>query len=144
MHEKAGKKAVVNAFRRGDAAEGFQMPVQHGLGNSAVVRVIHGGNSCPDILQSLVPVDGGHGHQTGGVAVVLRQGHANMGQAQLRTSLEFRYIPPDFDNSANVLLGTHRAAVVPYLHIDGAGFISDHGAEKGFSVGGYLLVGLLQ
>ena len=144
VHQKTGQKTVVYAFCGGDAAEGFQVPVQHGLGNQAVVRIFQGGNQPADLCQSLVLVNGGYGNQTGGVTAILRQRHSYIGKAQLGTSFEFRHIAPNLDDSADILRGANRAAVVPYLHIYGACFIGNHGAEKGFAVGRYLLVCLLQ
>ena len=143
MHQQPRQEAVMDAFGRRDAGKGLQMPLQHGPRHLAVVGILHGVHQCADLADRLVLVDGGSRHQPGGIAVVLRQGHADIGQGQLGISLEFGHVSPNFNDFPHILLGAHRPGVVPDLHIHGAGLVRDHRAQKRLAVGGYLLVGLL-
>ena len=128
----------MHAFGGGDAAKGLQVPLQHGLGENAVIPVLHRGDQAADLFQGLIPVNGGHRHQGRHIVAVLLSGHADIGGGELNAPPVFRHIRTNFYHLSGIRWRAHRAGVVPGLQVQAAGLIRNGGAEKGLAaVGGF-------
>ena len=115
MHQQPRQEAVVHAFGGGDAAESLQVPLQHGLGENAVIPVLHRGDQAADLFQGLIPVNGGHRHQGRHIVAVLLSGHADIGGGELNAPPVFRHIRTNFYHLSGIRWRAHRAGVVPGL-----------------------------
>ena len=121
VHEKPGQKAVVDALGCRDGAERVQMPREHRAGDRLVIPVLHGVDHAPDLRDARVCVDRCGRHKGGKIILVVPIRHADAARRQLRRALEFRHLPPDLDDAADILrMRADGAGIVPDLQIDHA------------------------
>ena len=124
VHEKPGQEAVMDAFGRRNGAERVQMPREHRTGDGLIIRILHGVDHALNLRDTRIRVNRGGWHESGKVILVVPVRHADAARRQLRCALEFRYLPPNLDDAADILWSrTDGAGVVPYLQIDHTGSV---------------------
>ena len=111
----------MDALGRRDGAERLQMPREHRAGDGLVIRVLHGIDQPLDLRDARVCVDGCSRHKGGKIIAVVSVRHADAARRQLRRALEFRHLPPDLDDAADILRArADGAGIIPDLQIDHA------------------------
>ena len=139
MHQKAGQKTVVHALPGRNAPERVEVPRQHRLGDTAVIRIRDRGDQPLHIRQRSVRVDGRRRHEQRCVVIVRRFGHADAVNADLQRTAVFRDTAADLHDAAGVLRAcADGAAVVPDLDLHAARAVADRAAEKRLAAVGRL------
>lgn len=90
MHQKAGQKTVVHTLPGRNAPERVEVPRQHRLGDTAVIRVRDRGDQPLHIRQRGVRVDGRRRHEQRRVVIIRRLGHTDAVNADLQRTAVLR------------------------------------------------------